>query len=176
MVIETSSRPSFPLVLAEGLAQAVPSGFAFLSGLRRVSGTPSCAKSPCDGMFAIMGFLGDFSWTYTLILPRTSAPSIVEAFAGFSIPYQHPDMGDVVGELANVLAGEVIATLATRRINARMGLPTVARGTDVEFLVAEENPSCNIGFTSEAGAFSFRLMLARPTRSWHRRVGIPYGS
>lgn len=175
MATETLARPAFPFVLADGLSQAVPASFGFLPGLHRQPGEPSCSASPCDGLFAIMGFFGDFNWTYTLILPRTTAPGMVEAFAGFSIPYPHPDMGDVVGELANVLAGEVIATLSARKIKIRMGLPTVARGTDVEFLVAEDTPTRDIGFSSAAGPFSFRLMLARPTRSWHRQVGIPFG-
>jgi chemotaxis protein CheX len=176
MATEPIARPAFPFVLADGLSRAVPASFGFLRGLYRQPGAPSCSARPCDGLFAIMDFLGDFNWAYTLILPRTTAPAMVEAFAGFSIPYPHPDMGDVVGELANVLAGEVISTLHARKIKTRMGLPTVARGTDVEFLVAEDTPRRDIGFGSAAGPFSFRLMLARPTRSWDRHVGIPFGS
>jgi CheY-specific phosphatase CheX len=125
-------------------------------------------------MFAIMGFMGDFTWAYTLILPRNITPQFVQSFTGFEIAYHNPDMGDVVGELANVLAGDVISTLNSRRIVARMGLPTVARGTDVEFLVTEGTPSCAVGFHCEFGSFGFRMMLARPTRSWHRRVGLPF--
>jgi chemotaxis protein CheX len=173
MNLPTLPTKNFPTALIDVMTDAVPASFGFLGGIEKEAGVPSCLSGPCDGMFAVMGFLGDHTWSFTLILPRETATGFTQSFTGFEIPYLSADMGDVVGELANVLAGEVISQLHNRNFVGRMGLPTVARGTDVELLLADGVPWTHMGYRCPFGSFGFKLMIAKPTKSWHRRIGLP---
>jgi len=48
------------------------------------------------------------------------------------VPFESSDMGDAIGELANVIAGSVKARLDQRGAKANISLPTVLRGSAVE--------------------------------------------
>jgi len=68
-----------------------------------------------DGVIiAVISLVGDVEWSIFLGLPRETVPVLVAKFAGFEIPFDSEDMGDAVGELANILAGDV-----KRRLEAK---------------------------------------------------------
>src|SRR5207244_10134077 len=123
----------------------------------------SCAEpggggAQCDGVVGIISFMGGLSWSLMLGLPRETATALALAFAGFEIPFDSADMGDVVGELANVLAGGVSARLDTAGVAAQMSLPTVARGSDVELLLPGGLPSQRLPFASARGQFWVKVV------------------
>jgi CheY-specific phosphatase CheX len=89
--------------------------------------------APCEGVLGIVAIVGDLSWSLTLGLPRSTAEAVALRFCGFEIPFDSSDMTDLVGELANILAGDVVARLDAIGIRAQMSLPTVARGKDLDF-------------------------------------------
>ena len=114
---------------------------------------------PC--IAGIISFLGDLTWSLSWILPKDLAPILAQRFAGFEIPFDSPDMGDMAGELVNVLAGEIVSQLDKRHIKAQMSLPTIARGGPL-VLVPENGPTiANLEYTSKEGAFWFRLAGSR---------------
>lgn len=162
---------NFPPVLLEAIHASVPVGFSFITNSRPIQKLPEF-EQPCDGMIAVISFIGDYSWSFTLVVPKPSVLSFCQAFTGFEFPYTSPDMGDVVGELANVLAGEITAQLYARRVEAKMSLPTVARGSDVELILPEGTPAARLQYASDQGPFAFKLTLAKPSKSWARRAGV----
>jgi CheY-specific phosphatase CheX len=116
----------------------------------------------------IISFVGDLSWSLSWIIARDTAPQLAQRFAGFEIPFESPDMGDVAGELVNVIAGEIVAQLDQRKIKAQMSLPTIARGSPLE-LVPGKGPSIiNLEYRSREGPFWFRLATAK-----HRSARLP---
>jgi chemotaxis protein CheX len=161
---------SFPENLFEAMIESVPNAFNFLDELQL--DTNETMEGGTDGLFAVMSFIGDINWSYTLLMPRPTTEAMVLKFAGFEIPYDTPDIGDIVGELANVLAGEVVAQCDRRGVCVQMSLPTVARGTDLEVFMPEGNPAKRIRYTSKQGMFGFKLMKAKPTAQWHHRMGL----
>ena len=64
-------------------------------------------------------------------------------FTGFELDYDSPDMGDVVGEMVNVLAGDIVSRLRDGCIKVAMSLPTIIKETDVEPLLPRGFPSKN---------------------------------
>ena len=76
----------------------------------------------------IIAVVGDLSWSVTIGFPPETATTLAEKFSGFEIPFQSDDMTDVVGELANVLAGDIVAKLEGIGVRVQMSLPSVARG------------------------------------------------
>lgn len=108
----------------------------------------------------IITFLGDEKFSFTWLLSHDVAPIIAKRFSGFDIPYDSADMGDVVGELVNVLAGEIVAQLESKKIVVRMTLPTVVKGSPL-VLMPEVSPEVvNIEYVSKEGIFWFRLAAA----------------
>ncbi|MBI1831597.1 MAG: chemotaxis protein CheX [Planctomycetes bacterium] len=105
----------------------------------------------------IISFVGDVTWSFSWILTQETAPVLAKRFAGFDIPFDSADMGDMAGELVNVIAGEIVAQLEQRHIKAQMSVPTVARGKPLE-LVPESGPSIiHLEYMSPEGPFWLRL-------------------
>ncbi len=92
-------------------------------------------------------------------------------FTGFDVPFDCADMGDVVGELTNVLAGEVVAQLTRRSIQSQMSLPMVARGNDVELLKPTGTPSRRLEYQSPQGRFWFEICTATSVQRLCRKPG-----
>ena len=93
-----------------------------------------------EGVVGIISFVGDITWLLMVTLPKKSAESLAFKFAGFELTYDSPEMGDVVGELANVLAGDIVARLASDSVKVAMSLPTIMKGHDVEPLLPRGAP------------------------------------
>lgn len=114
---------------------------------------------PC--IAGIISFVGDVPWTLTWILTRETAPILAQKFAGFEIPFESSDMGDMAGELVNVIAGEVVAQLEKRRIKVQMSLPTIARGSPLELVPQTGSSIAHLEYTSKEGIFWFRMAAAK---------------
>lgn len=105
-----------------------------------------------DGvLIAIISIIGDVEWSIFLGLPKVTAEAVAEKFAGFAIPFDSEDMGDAVGELANILAGLVKSKLDSSGIKADISLPSVMRAENMEVLIQRESSTCKACFDSEIG-------------------------
>lgn len=126
---------------------------------------------PVDGMVGIISFVGDENWSMLLAFPRDTASRMTLKFAGFEIEYDSPDMGDMVGELANVLAGDVSARLDEIGIRAELSLPAVLRGSDVDLMLPSGSPSVQLQFSSSEGMFWIKVAGSKAGRAMNRRPG-----
>lgn len=160
----------FPPVVFDCVKAAVESTLGSILGTPPSYSGDSSLDLSCDGVIGIISFIGEMPWTFTVVLPHHTAPVLIGKFVGFEIPFDSPDMGDAVGELANVIAGEIVARLDSKRIKAQMSLPMVARGV-VELLVPGGLPSARMGFTSTEGPLWFNLAAAKPGNLVGRRPG-----
>ena len=105
-----------------------------------------------DGVIiAIISLLGDVDWSVFLGLPRDTAVGLAANFAGFEIPFDSPDMGDAIGELANILAGEVKNRLDKRGLRAEISLPGVIRAESPRVLDQHNIETVKMCFASQAG-------------------------
>lgn len=116
-------------------------------------------EGPC--IAGIISFVGQIPWSLSWILTARTAPAVAKKFAGFDIAFDSDTMGDMTGELVNVIAGEVISQMEQRDIKGAMSLPTVARGSPLE-LVPEQGPSIvYLQYSTSDGPFWFRLAAAK---------------
>jgi CheY-specific phosphatase CheX len=106
-----------------------------------------------------------------LNFPRETATTMALRFAGFEIPYESEDMGDVIGELANVLAGDLCAQLDAKGVRGDMSLPTVVRASDMSLMLPEGLPSVEMHFSSPVGQFSLKLVAGDPRSLIGRKPG-----
>lgn len=130
-----------------------------LSTIGMITGEDPCyidngyTKVPFNGIIGIISLVGGISWSLMFNFPRTTAVTFTPKFAGFEIPYDSPDMSDVIGEFANVVAGDISARFDAVGVKADLSLPAVARGTDVDISHSSGVQSLILYFTSSDGDF-----------------------
>lgn len=168
---QPAAEGALPSPILEVTREAVEATMLSILGERPDHQPTDGQPAACSGIVGIISFLGDLSWSYSLILPEQTASTLIQKFVGFEIPYASADMADAVGELANVLAGDIVARLETKRIKAQMSLPTVARGTDVEMISPAGLPSARIFFSAPIGRFWLKVSSARKGTSVGRQPG-----
>jgi CheY-specific phosphatase CheX len=124
-----------------------------------------------DGVVGIISYFGDISWLMMLGFPKECAIGLVAKFTGFELDYDSPDMGDVVGEMANVLAGDVVARLRDGSVKVAMSLPTIIKGTNVEPLLPRGFPSKKLIFTVPEGIVVVKIVGSKPGTSYGQIPG-----
>ncbi len=148
----------------DGVKQALETTFATICGekpVERAHGRPIGSGSYIAG---IISFFGDVPWSLSWMLPPDTAPAVMLKFVGMEIAFNDADMGDAVGELVNVLAGEVIAQLEQRSVKAQMSLPTVARGTPLELIPDKGAAAIELEYASPQGDFWLRITAPKPSQ------------
>ena len=90
------------------------------------------------------------------------ATALGPVFAGFGVPYESEDMGDMIGELTNVLAGVVIGELAKEQFHAQMAFPTVARGHESGLFLPKNHAEQRLCFSSSVGKFWVKIIALPP--------------
>jgi len=167
----TEEQELLPAIVCQVVRDSMVSTFETILGSQPEYAGDHEEKKIGDGVVGIISFGGDVSWLLMLALGRQSACSIASGFCGFEIDYDSPDMGDVVGELANVLAGDIIARLKAEGMQTAMSLPTIMRGHDVEPLLPRGAPSKKMHFTTPNGDLMLKLAGNRPGESLGRKPG-----
>lgn len=164
MVAEEPTKVVFeeiPSVLLENLTRAVIDFF------EKTCGPTNPAESTCTDcksitkIVGIISFVGDLTWSIVLVLPMFSAEDMSKRFAGFDVPFESEDMGDVVGEMTNIIAGMVCGFLEKDCIKAQLSLPTVARGKDFEHLVPETFIAERLYFQNNGNDFWIKVFMAK---------------
>ncbi len=126
-------------------------------------GTRDMKQDPI-GVQGIIAVVGDLNWSVSLAFPPQTAEALARQFAGFGITYDSPDMNDVIGEIANVLAGDVVARLDAEGHDVKMSLPTVARGQDLHVHQPGAVLNVCLYFHLPQGSMCVGLAIARTGR------------
>jgi chemotaxis protein CheX len=127
-------------------------------------GTVEASEDPI-GVQGIIAVVGDLNWSVSLAFPPATAEALALQFAGFEIPYDSPDMNDVIGEIANVLAGDVVARLDSQGHSVKMSLPTVARGEDLHVYQPGAVINSCLQFHLPQGSMCVALAIAKASKS-----------
>lgn len=133
---------------------------SILASIIGESGTPRLAATgdecgTCNGVISVISLVGAVEWALMFNLSETTAPRVAERFTGFPIPFASADMGDAMGELANLLAGEIKVELDRVGVKANISLPQVFRGSQIEVLQLDRvNPVVIIFETSLGPIFA----------------------
>jgi len=117
------------------------------------------ASLETDGVIiAVISLVGDVDWAVFLGLPCDTAVSIAGRFAGFEIPFDSEDMGDAIGELTNILVGQIKAILDSRGVKADISLPTVMRADSLEMLMQTDSRTTRTFYESPLGGIWIGLV------------------
>ncbi|MBT3185274.1 MAG: chemotaxis protein CheX [Nitrospina sp.] len=165
------SDGKMPSVLTDVSRDSILSIFNTIFGAEPKFEGGENGKSLGDGVVGIISFMGDVNYIIMLALPKDSAIAMASKFCGFDIDYDSPDMGDVVGELANVLAGDIVARMSKEDFKVTMSLPTIMRGHDVEPLLPRGLPLEKLSFSMAEGHFMLKVAGAKSGELVGRKPG-----
>ena len=76
------------------------------------------------------------------------------------IPFESDDMGDLVGEVSNILAGEVAANIEEIGFRGQSSLPTATRGSDLTLFMPNKPPTTKMKFSGPNGEFWLNMALS----------------
>ncbi len=148
--------PALPEEVVEAACVSIENTLANILGNKPVR-TATAPATDAPALLGIISFVGDAKWSLSLMLGDPVAGHMVEKFCGMALPFDSPDLGDAVGELVNVIAGEVVAQMEKRRLKAKMSLPIVIRGRAMELIQERGTSVEQIDYTSDYGPFTVRL-------------------
>lgn len=154
-----------PAEIIASVRQSVEATFESISGSRPEFVDSSEQGEPMNG---IIGHITVFNSQHTLTLmvaiPKETALSLSGVFCGMEIPFESDDMGDLVGEVSNILAGEVAANAEQVGFAGQSSLPTVTRGSDLKLFLPNKPPTAQLRFNGSGGGFWVNLALCESKR------------
>ncbi len=104
-------------------------------------------------------FNPDYTLSLMLAIPRETALELSEIFVGMQIPFESEDMGDLVGEISNILAGDVAANVEKIGFRGQSSLPTATRGSDLMLFMPNKPPTEKMRFNGAIGEFWLNMVL-----------------
>ena len=150
-----------PVEVTDCVRQSVLDIFTSMCGFQPEYRGTTTNGHACDGFIGIIAFVGDMDWSLMLGLPKKTSTSMATRFAGFEIDFESEDMGDVVGEMANIIAGDLVARMETMGLNIRMSTPSVARGSDMRIAIPDGLPPVQLNFDSPDGQFWVKFAVKK---------------
>lgn len=117
---------------------------------------------PSADISAIIGFSGDAAGSVALCFPTRTALAAAGKFAGVEMTRDHPDLGDALGELANMIAGQAKAKIDG--FNISISLPRVVAGKELRMLDAHNTPVLVLPCDSSLGRFTTEVTMMLGTR------------
>lgn len=119
------------------------------------------AQSLKDSISGIIGLAGTFKGVLAIHLPNVVAMAITTSFLGMEVDTINEDVEDAVGELANMLGGNVKMILSEKGRDIDLSLPTTISGRDYDFQQKKDAEYLKIPFVCDAGKFSIELQLEK---------------
>lgn len=150
-----------PADIVEMVKISVINTFASICGSEPEYVQSNGADGPLDG---VIGTIAVFNHNHTLSLmlaiPKNTALSLSEVFIGMEIPFESDDMGDLIGEISNILAGDVAANIEKVGFRGQSSLPTATRGSDLTLFMPNKPPTEKMKFTGANGDFWLNMALS----------------
>ncbi|MEX0722444.1 MAG: chemotaxis protein CheX [Gracilimonas sp.] len=119
-------------------------------------------KESLNGIIGnIAVFNPDLTFSLMMAIPKETAFKISEAFLGIQLAFDSDDMGDLVGEIANILAGDVAANIEKVGFRGQSSLPTATRGSDLTLFMPNKPPTVKMKFNSTCGDFLLNMAMSK---------------
>lgn len=125
------------------------------------SGETPPDKALTDSISGIIGLAGTHKGVLAIHLPHKVAMAITGSFLGMEVDEINTDVEDAVGELANMLGGNVKSILSANGRDISLSMPTTISGKQYDFQPTKDADSLIISCVCEAGGFIIELQLEK---------------
>jgi CheY-specific phosphatase CheX len=150
-----------PTEIVEVVKESVVNTFSSITGAAPSYKLGDDEATKLNGIIGnIAVFNPEFTFSLMLAIPKDSAIKISEAFLGMELEFESDDMGDLIAELANILAGDVAANMETVGFRGQSSLPTATRGSDLRLFMPHKPPSVKMLFNGIIGSFVLNMALS----------------
>lgn len=150
-----------PEDIVEKVRESVVNTFGSMLGEEPSYIPSSNGNNPLNG---IVGNVTVFNSSHTLSLmlaiPKETAVYLSEVFIGMELPFESDDMGDLIGEVSNILAGDVAANIEKVGFRGQSSLPTATRGSDLTLFMPNKPPTKKMKFMSTNTEFWLTMVLS----------------
>lgn len=114
-----------------------------------------------ESISGIIGLAGVQKGVLAIHLPNQVAMGITGNFLGMEVTEIGPDVEDAVGELANMLGGNIKAILSEKGRDIELSMPTTITGKQYDFQPTKDAEQFVIAFATEIGNFIVELQLEK---------------
>lgn len=150
-----------PEELVEKVRESVLSIFESIIGEELEQVGDGNGSGPLNGIIGnITVFNAEHTISLMLAIPKDTALFFSEVFIGMELPFESDDMGDLIGEISNILAGDVAANVEKVGFRGQSSLPTATRGSDLTLFMPNKPPTKKMRFTSENTEFLLTMVLS----------------
>jgi chemotaxis protein CheX len=149
------------------ISQVVSSVFETMLGLKVDPIIEGYTPLKGEGFTASVQFMGEEKGLASLHCTVDQALRFATAMLGEEPPEINSDVWDVLGEIANMVGGNLKCLLAP---GGSLSVPLVAQGTDYVQRLCEPSWTTTVGFASEYGNFEFSMVRIIPSSAKHVHV------
>jgi chemotaxis protein CheX len=114
-----------------------------------------------DSISGVIGLAGTHKGVLAIHLPHRVAIAITSSFLGMDVEEMNSDVEDAVGELANMLGGNVKSILSEKGRDINLSLPTTISGRHYDYQPNKDAERIFIQFRCETGQFTVELQLEK---------------
>lgn len=114
-----------------------------------------------NSISGVIGLAGTHKGVLAIHLPNKVAMSITSNFLGMDVDDVNEDVEDAVGELANMLGGNVKAILSEKGKDIELSLPSTVKGKQYDFQPTKKVDRYTVPIASEMGDFMIELQLEK---------------
>lgn len=115
----------------------------------------------CDTITGMIGLAGTHKGVLAIHIPDHVALAITSSFLGMEVGEINDDVRDAVGELANMLGGNVKTILSQNGRDIELSLPSTIAGHEYGFKAATDVDLVILPFKTESGSFMVELQLEK---------------
>lgn len=115
------------------------------------------SEEPGADVSSVIGLSGDAVGCVVLGLPMQTAINAASKFAGIEMTQDHPDFGDALGELCNMVAGQAKANFGDE-FQVTISLPSVIIGK--EHVVSQSRAKPRLALPCESALGKFHVEVA----------------
>ena len=114
-----------------------------------------------DSISGVIGLAGTHKGVLAIHLPHRVAIAITGSFLGMDVEEINSDVEDAVGELANMLGGNVKSILSEKGRDIDLSLPTTISGKEYDYQTNKDAEKIIIPFQCATGRFTIELQLEK---------------
>ena len=112
-----------------------------------------------DSITGMVGMAGKSKGVLAVHLPRRLALDITSSFLGMEVEEMNEDVEDAIGEIANMLGGNLKTILSDKGKDIDLSLPSTISGEEYSFMPQNDVEQIIIPFKAPSGTFYVELEL-----------------
>jgi chemotaxis protein CheX len=135
--------------------------FRTMFSIEAIPGTPRLKVEPFPtaDISGIIGFSGEAQGSIALSFPSGTALKVVSALIGAPMQELGTEVADAIGELANIVAGNVKKEIP--QVQLSISLPQVVVGPSHKISGQSTIPTIVVPFTTPMGEFAIEICLKK---------------